>query len=99
MDDGDDIFNSSSAEESFKHDSLIATLAKKFNSTSFKVFQKTIIKDAIDRQDTLVVQPTGSWKSLCFQSRHCLKPILLTQPTHTRYKCRTISDVQFCLRF
>ena len=39
-DEYDDIFNSSSAEDSFQHATLIATLAEKFNLTSFKPFQR-----------------------------------------------------------
>ncbi len=66
-DDGyDDIFNSSSAEDSFQHATLIATLAERFNLTSFKPFQRNIISAVIEGKDTLVVQPTGSGKSLCF---------------------------------
>ena len=68
MDDGyDDIFSSSSAEDSFQYATLIATLAERFNLTSFKPFQKSIITAALDGKDTLVIQPTGSGKSLCFQ--------------------------------
>ena len=63
----DDIFTSSSAEDSFQHATLIATLAEKFNLTSFKPFQKTIINAALDGKDISVIQPTGSGKSLCFQ--------------------------------
>ena len=60
----DDKFNSSSAEESFQHATLIATLAERFSLTSFKPFQKNIITAAIEGNDTLVVQPTGTGKSL-----------------------------------
>ena len=68
MDDGyDDIFNSSSAEDSFQHTTLVATFAEKFNLTSFKPFQKTVITAALDGRDNLVIHPTGSGKSLCFQ--------------------------------
>ena len=66
-DEYDDIFNSSSAEDSFQHATLVATLAEKFTLTSFKPFQKTIITAALEGRDTLVIQPTGSGKSLCFQ--------------------------------
>lgn len=62
-DDYDDIFNSSSAEDSFQYATLIATLAERFKLTSFKPFQKTIINAALDGKDTLVLQPTGSGKA------------------------------------
>ena len=66
-DEYDDIFNSTSAEDSFQHATLIATLAERFSLTAFKPFQKKIINAALEGRDTLVVQPTGSGKSLCFQ--------------------------------
>lgn len=66
-DDYDDIFNSSSAEDSFQHVTLVATLAERFHLTSFKPFQKTVITAALDGRDNLVIHPTGSGKSLCFQ--------------------------------
>ena len=47
-DEDDDTFNSLSAEESFQHAMLIATLAERFNLTSFKPFQKNIITAAIE---------------------------------------------------
>ena len=67
MDDYDDIFNSPSVEESFQQATLIATLAEKFGMTSFKPFQKNVISATLDGRDTLVIHPTGSGKSLCFQ--------------------------------
>ena len=67
MDDYDDIFNSPSVEESFQQATFIATLAEKFGMTSFKPFQKNVISATLDRRDTLVIHPTGSGKSLCFQ--------------------------------
>ena len=54
-------------EESFQHATLIATLAEKFGLTSFKPFQKNVISATLDGSDTLVIYPTGSGKSLCFQ--------------------------------
>jgi len=67
MDDYDDIFNSPSVEESFQHATLIATLAEKFGLTSFKPFQNNFISATLDGSVTLVIHPTGSGKSLCFQ--------------------------------
>lgn len=68
MDDGyDEIFNSPSLDDSFQHATLIATLAERFGITSFRPYQKDVIKATLDGRDTLVIQPTGSGKSLCFQ--------------------------------
>ena len=62
----DGLFNSPSLDESLQHATLIATLAEKFHLTSFKPFQKTVINATLEGKDTLVIQPTGSGKSLCF---------------------------------
>ena len=51
---------------SFKHASRVSTLAERFELTSFKPFQKEIIDMTIKGKDSLVIQPTGSGKSLCF---------------------------------
>ena len=66
-DEFDDVFNSSAAEDSFQHATKIATLAEKFCLTSFKKFQREVIDATLVGKDTLVVYPTGSGKSLCFQ--------------------------------
>ena len=42
-------------------------LADKFHLTHSKDFQSRIIKAILNNKDTLVIQPTGSGKSLCFQ--------------------------------
>ena len=47
-DDYDEIFNSPSLGESFKHATVIATLAEKFNLTLLKPFQRTIIDAVLD---------------------------------------------------
>ena len=57
----------SSQNESFQEATLIATLAEKFGLTKFKQFQKEIILSVLEGKDTVVIQPTGSGKSLCFQ--------------------------------
>lgn len=46
---------------------MTGLLIKKFNLTTFKDWQLRAIKALIGRQDVLVVQPTGSGKSLCYQ--------------------------------
>lgn len=46
---------------------MTGLLVKKFNLTTFKDWQLRAIKALIDGQDALVVQPTGSGKSLCYQ--------------------------------
>lgn len=68
LDDGyDDIYNSPSMDDSFQNATLIATLTEKFRLTSFKPFQKEVIDATLQGKDTLVIYPTGSGKSLCFQ--------------------------------
>ena len=42
-------------------------LADRFQLTSFKDWQQRAIEAAISGKDTLIIQPTGSGKSLCFQ--------------------------------
>lgn len=68
FDDGyDDIFNSPSLDDSLQHATLIATLAERFGLTSFKPFQRDVIDATLQGKDTMVIYPTGSGKSLCFQ--------------------------------
>lgn len=46
----------------------IETLAKlKFNLSALKPFQQAIIQDFLHGHDVLVISPTGSGKSLCYQ--------------------------------
>ena len=63
-DNDDDCFSN---EEIFTQAMMIATLAEHFNLTEFKPFQKEVINNLLGRNDCLVIQPTGSGKSLCFQ--------------------------------
>ena len=56
-----------SQDESFQEATLIVTLAETFGLTKFKPFQKEIILSVLEGKDTVVIQPTGSGKSLCFQ--------------------------------
>ena len=46
---------------------MVATLAEKFSITRFKDYQRQIISAILKGQDCLVIQPTGSGKSMCFQ--------------------------------
>ena len=46
---------------------LTGLLVKHFKKTSFKDWQLTVIKATVDGKNSLIVQPTGSGKSLCFQ--------------------------------
>ena len=65
MDEYDQIF-SSATDEMIEHATFVVTLAENFKLTSFKPFQKDIIKAVLDGKDALVIYPTGSGKSLCF---------------------------------
>ena len=67
LDDSFSFIESQSQNESFQEATLIATLAETFGMTKFKPFQKEIIKATLDGKDTVVIHPTGSGKSLCFQ--------------------------------
>ena len=66
-------FSQNSGQDSFgsgvsTHDAtLVNTLAEGFGLTSFKSFQRTVIDAVLEGRDALVVHPTGSGKSLCFQ--------------------------------
>ena len=46
---------------------MLGLLLKHFEKQSFKEWQLKIIQGVLEKRDTLVVQPTGSGKSLCFQ--------------------------------
>lgn len=63
--------------------SMIMTLAEKFNLTRFRVYQKQVITALLFGQDCLVVQPTGSGKSVCFQfpAVHQTKISIVITPT------------------
>ena len=69
--------------ESFQEATLIATLAKTFGLTKFKPFQKDIILSVLDGKDTVVIQPTGSGKSLCYQfpAIYQGKKVIVVSPT------------------
>ena len=42
-------------------------LVEKFGNTHFKEFQKKAIDAVVNKQNCLVIQPTGKGKSLCYQ--------------------------------
>ena len=42
-------------------------LAEKFSVTHFRDFQKQAVEAALAGKDTLIIQPTGKGKSLCYQ--------------------------------
>ena len=48
-------------------DHLLGSLVKNFQRQSFKDWQLKVIHATLEGKDTLVVQPTGAGKSLCFQ--------------------------------
>ena len=62
--DEEDCFNHN---EAFTQAMMMATLAELFNLTEFKPFQKIVIDNLMSGNDYLVIQPTGSGKSLCYQ--------------------------------
>lgn len=67
----------------FQEAMLLATLADRFQCTHFKPHQKQVIQGFLDGRDTLVIQPTGSGKSLCFEfpAVHQQKKVLVVVPT------------------
>ena len=58
-------------------------LAEKFNITLFRDFQKQAIDATLDGKDTLIIQPTGQGKSLCYQfpALYTGKTTLVITPT------------------
>lgn len=48
-------------------DNLYATLQRAFGFNSFRPGQEAIVRALLDGSDAMVVMPTGSGKSLCFQ--------------------------------
>lgn len=51
----------------FEQAAMAMTLAEKFNLTKFRNYQKRAISAILEGRDCMVIQPTGSGKSLCFQ--------------------------------
>ena len=63
----DDFTDSPNTSQAFVEASMIMTLAEKFNITRFRPYQKEAITALLSGQDCLVIQPTGSGESMCFQ--------------------------------
>ena len=79
--------------DSISHDDLegkcqVAELADTFELTRFHDYQRLAISAALNGKDSLIIQPTGSGKSLCYQ----FPPVY----THTKavVVCPTISLMQ-----
>ena len=70
---------------------MIATLAERFGLTSFRPYQKEIINAAINGKDTIVIQATGSGKSLRynFPAVYTGKLTLVITPTVSLMKDQT----------
>ena len=62
-----DISDSPNTSAAFLEASMVMTLAERFNMTRFEHFQRKVISALLSGKDCLVVHPTGSGKSLCFQ--------------------------------
>ena len=63
----EEITDSPTTSAAFEEASMIMTLADKFSMTKFREYQRKIVKALCSGRDCLVIQPTGSGKSLCFQ--------------------------------
>ena len=62
-----DIFDSMLSTYDLDEAAKRCVLADSFYLTHFKGFQLEVINAVLQKRDTLVIQPTGSGKSLCFQ--------------------------------
>ena len=67
QDDGFDLFDSLASSIDVDEAAKRCVLADRFQLTHFKEFQTKVINAVLNKKDTLVIQPTGSGKSLCFQ--------------------------------
>ena len=73
----------SNSDAIFQEAMLLATLAERFGCTRFRSYQKDVIQEVLNGRDALVIQPTGSGKSLCFQfpAVHQQKKAVVIVPT------------------
>jgi len=73
----------SNSDAIFQEAMLLATLAERFDCTRFRSYQKDVIQEVLNGRDALVIQPTGSGKSLCFQfpAVHQQKKAVVIVPT------------------
>ena len=68
-----DFTDSPNTSQAFVEASMIMTLAEKFNITRFRPYRKETITALLSGQDCLVIQPTGSGKSMYFQFPVCIR--------------------------
>ena len=61
------ITNSPSVNDTFQEASKVCVLAETFDLTQFHKYQKFVIDSTLKGKDTLIIQHTGSGKSLCYQ--------------------------------
>ena len=62
-----DITDSPSINDTFQEASKVCVLAETFDLTRFCKYQKMVIDSTLEGKDTLIIQGTGSGKSLCCQ--------------------------------
>ena len=62
-----DITDSPSINDTFQEASKVCVLAETFDLTWFCKYQKMVIDSTLEGKDTLIIQGTGSGKSLCCQ--------------------------------
>ena len=83
-DDDDDITDSPNTSQAFMEAFMVMTLAEKFDLTRFRKYQKEAITAILSGQDCLVVQPTGSGKSLFSISCSTPEQNLYSYHTHNK---------------
>ena len=65
--DDEDFSSSPSLDAVLTQATRISTLVQCFTLISFNDFQEEIIEPVLSKKDTIVIQPTGSGKSLCYR--------------------------------